>query len=108
MNITICKARCDDAGVLTDLIMRSKSSNGYDEAFMAACYDELAVTPERMARGEYWVADAGVLCGCASLSFDDCGTSGEVNAFLLTRTGRVKALAGCYGKSCLNGQRRKA
>ncbi len=83
MNITIRKARPDDAGELTDLIMRSKSSNGYDEAFMAACYDELAVTPERIAKGEYWVADAWALCGCASLRVDDCGGSGEVNAFFV-------------------------
>jgi len=83
MNITIRKARADDTGELTDLIMRSKSSNGYDEAFMAACYDELAVTPERLVEGEYWLAEADALCGCACLLVDGNGTSGEVHAFFI-------------------------
>jgi len=83
MNITIRKARPDDAGKLTDLIMRSKSSNGYDEAFMAACREELAVTGARLAEEEYWVAETDVLCGCACLLVDENDTSGEVSAFFV-------------------------
>lgn len=83
MDIKIRKARHNEAGELTDLIMRSKRSNGYDEAFMAACFDVLAVTPERLAQSEYWVAEASGLCGCVSLLIDDNGTSGEVNAFFI-------------------------
>jgi GNAT superfamily N-acetyltransferase len=41
-------ARPDEAGLLTDLALRSKAHWGYDEAFMAACGDELTVTPQEM------------------------------------------------------------
>ena len=52
------KAVTGDAGVLSDLSFRSKASNGYDEDFMEACRDELAVTPEAIADGYVWVAEA--------------------------------------------------
>jgi len=48
MTVTIRRARSDEAGVLTDLSMRAKRSNGYDEAFMEACRAELTVTAARM------------------------------------------------------------
>ena len=83
MNITIRRAQPAETNALTVLIMRSKRSNGYDEAFMDACHDVLAVTPERLAKGEYWVAEAGTLCGCASLWPDSDGISAEVNAFFI-------------------------
>lgn len=62
--------------------MRSKQSNGYDAAFMAACREELTVTAERMAEGAYWVAESGgAIRGCVCLGIDEGGTSGEINAF---------------------------
>ena len=63
--------------------MRSKRSNGYDEDFMAACHDVLAVTPERLEVGEYWVAETTELCGCTCLIVDGSGTSGEIEAFFI-------------------------
>ncbi|MEX2518701.1 MAG: GNAT family N-acetyltransferase [Paracoccaceae bacterium] len=79
--IVIRLARPAEAAALTDLSMRSKQSNGYDEAFMAACRDELTVTPEIVAEGEFWVAASGQLLGCARLSGAD--GAGEVNTFFV-------------------------
>lgn len=77
-------ARYDEADALTDLSIRSKQSNGYDDAFIAACHDELTVTRERMDAGRYWVAEAdGVIRGCVALGRDDGATSGEINAFFI-------------------------
>jgi GNAT superfamily N-acetyltransferase len=41
--LRIRPARPDEAEALTALALRSKASNGYDAAFMAACRDELTV-----------------------------------------------------------------
>lgn len=67
MKLEIRRARPDEADALTDLSMRSKRSNGYDDAFMEACREELTVTPKRLAEGEYWVAVADDICGCVCL-----------------------------------------
>lgn len=83
MGIAIRRARPEDADVLTDLSIRSKRSNGYDEAFMAACRAELTVTRKSLREGEYWVAQSGVVCGCACLSADADGRSGEIHAFFI-------------------------
>ena len=83
MKIEIRQARPDEAEVLTDLSIRSKRSNGYDDAFMEACREELTVTPSRMAEGEYWVAETDVICGCFCLVENVEGDSGEVHAFFI-------------------------
>lgn len=82
-SITIRRARADEAEALTELTLRSKQSNGYDDAFMAACREELTVTDERLAEGEYWVAECEGLCGCACLLADPDARSGEVHAFFI-------------------------
>lgn len=82
--ITLRRARPDEAAILTDLSMRSKQSNGYDDTFMSACAQELTVTPQRLAEGEYWVADNdGTICGCACLTADQDNKVGEVHAFFI-------------------------
>jgi len=64
-------ARPDDAGPLTALVFASKASVGYDDAFMQACRAELAVTPERLRVGRWWVAqDASGRLGCCQLLAD--------------------------------------
>lgn len=83
MKVAIRKARADEAEALTDLSMRSKQSNGYDDAFMAACRAELTVTPSSMAEDEYWVAETDGLCGCVCLIDNRDGVSGEVHAFFV-------------------------
>jgi len=81
MPLTIRPARVEDADLLTDLVLRSKQSNGYDDAFMAACVAELAVTPQVLEEEQYWVAEDDGLAGCAALLTDPSGKSGEVTAF---------------------------
>jgi ribosomal protein S18 acetylase RimI-like enzyme len=82
MQVTIRRADPDEANALTNLTMRSKQSNGYDDAFMAACRKELTVTAELISLHEYWVADAGQLCGYACLSEGNHKT-GEIHAFFI-------------------------
>lgn len=49
--------------------MRSKAHWGYDEAFMAACRDELSYTPEQLGAGGFWVGEAdGRVCGFYALT----------------------------------------
>lgn len=84
MKFNIRRATSDELGILTDLSLRSKRSNGYDDAFMEACQEELTVTNERMNEGEYWVAYAGAIYGCVCLTPDIADeTSGEINAFFI-------------------------
>lgn len=58
-DITIRRARADEAGALTELALRAKASWGYDAAFMEACREELTLTPAKMAVWQVWVAEAG-------------------------------------------------
>ena len=81
--IRIRRALETEGAALSDLSMRSKQSNGYDDAFMDACRDELAVTPERLRADEYWVADADGICGCASLSINHDKKIGVVHSFFV-------------------------
>lgn len=83
--IAIRRARSDEAERLTDLCMRSKRSNGYDDAFMALCVEELRVTEDRLRNDIFLVAEAegGEICGCASLHVEEDGTTGEVNTFFV-------------------------
>lgn len=83
MRIEIRRARFDEVELLTDLSLKSKQSNGYDDAFMAACREELTVTRDRMLEGEYWVAEADGLRGCACLAVDENGRCAEVHAFFV-------------------------
>jgi GNAT superfamily N-acetyltransferase len=70
--ITVRQGRPDDAAALTELALRAKASWGYDEAFMAACRDELTLTPQKMAAWRVWVAEAGgELAGMVALSLGD-------------------------------------
>ena len=82
MQIAIRRAHPNEAASLTSLAMRSKQSNGYDDTFMVACREELTVATKLLSENEYWVADAGKLCGCACLSETDHNT-GELHAFFV-------------------------
>ncbi|MFJ9179715.1 GNAT family N-acetyltransferase [Streptomyces sp. NPDC102360] len=50
-------ARPDEAAHLTALMLRSKAHWGYDEAFMAACVDELTLHPSEVTRRRTTVAE---------------------------------------------------
>ena len=82
-DIVIRPARPDEGEVLTELSMRSKQSNGYDDVFMAACRAELTVTAAKLRAGAYWVAETDRICGCAALVVDADGRGGEVHAFFV-------------------------
>ena len=79
--ITIRHARPDEAGALTELAMRAKASWGYDAAFMAACREELTLTPAKMAAWTVWVAEAdNEIAGMVALSL---GEVSEVEDFFV-------------------------
>lgn len=83
-NIFLRPAEIDDIDAMTDVSIRSKQSNGYDDAFMDACRDELTITAARLCQGEYWVAvDGTEIIGCASLSPDEGHRSGMVHSFFI-------------------------
>jgi len=71
---TIRPARPDEAEVLTALAIRSKAHWGYDDTFMAACVDELTMTPGRVRTANLLVAEVeGALKGMAGLERDGDG-----------------------------------
>lgn len=83
-DLVVRPARPGDAADLTTLAMLSKQSNGYDDAFMIACSDELRVTPSLLEAHEYWVADnCGTPCGFACLKADIKKGSGEITALFI-------------------------
>lgn len=79
--LAIRLARPSDALALTDLVLRSKRSNGYDDAFMAACTEELSVTISDIEVGLYWIAARDIPLGCVCL--DPKGESGQISAFFV-------------------------
>ncbi|MEQ9640183.1 MAG: GNAT family N-acetyltransferase [Alphaproteobacteria bacterium] len=91
-DVKLRQARPGDEAALTALSLRSKQSNGYDDAFMAACREELTVTPDHLARGEHWVAEAGELCGYGWLLANQQARTGEVCALFVEPTWKRKGI----------------
>jgi GNAT superfamily N-acetyltransferase len=56
MTLLLRAALPGEAGILTDLCLRSKAVWGYDAAFMAACRAELTITTQDFARSQIQVA----------------------------------------------------
>lgn len=83
MKIGIRRAKVSEASLLTDLAFRSKQSNGYDDAFMEACREEITLTEERLKFFECWVAETDSLCGMVCLSVDGSGRTGEIENFFV-------------------------
>jgi N-acetylglutamate synthase-like GNAT family acetyltransferase len=110
MNYRLRQARPDEAQLLTDLAMRSKQSNGYDDEFMEQCRDELAVTEKSLLAAEYWVAEAGAkssavngtVCGCVGLSVDEAGTSAEVYSFFIDPDWKRKGIGRLLWQDLVN------
>jgi ribosomal protein S18 acetylase RimI-like enzyme len=83
-HILVRPAEINDVDAMTDVSIRSKQSNGYDDAFMDACRNELMITAAHLCQGEYWVAiDGEKIVGCASLCPDKDLRSGEVHSFFI-------------------------
>ncbi|MFC0628796.1 GNAT family N-acetyltransferase [Kribbella deserti] len=80
--MVIRAARPDEAGVLSDLAVRSKGHWGYDEEFLAACRDELAIRPEQCDGVHLMVAASPELQGFYLLEPAEGGT-GELSALFV-------------------------
>ncbi|GIH74728.1 GNAT family N-acetyltransferase [Planobispora longispora] len=64
-------ARADEAELLSELAIRSKAHWGYDEAFMAACRDELVIRASEIGGRRATVAEHdGRVLGFATLEGD--------------------------------------
>lgn len=74
MKLVIRAPVANEADALTDLCLRAKASWGNDAAFMAASRAALTVTPKRLARDKFWVAERnGRLAGVAAVAMLDAG-----------------------------------
>ena len=76
-------ARPAEAATITSLAFRSKASNGYDAAFMAACRAELTFDARSFARGETWLCQdaAGRILGFFDLRREE--RTAEVSALFV-------------------------
>jgi GNAT superfamily N-acetyltransferase len=78
--LTLRAARPDELAALSELALRSKAHWGYDDAFMAACRDELTLHPDDLASGIVVVAEAdGELVGLSRLTGPDGEGIGEAD-----------------------------
>lgn len=86
MSFVVREARPEDAEGLSALILQAKKSNGYSDAFVAQCVEELRMTEARIASETVLAAesDAGALIGCVALAFDTDAKSAEVNSFFVS------------------------
>jgi GNAT superfamily N-acetyltransferase len=57
--VTLRRARPDEASILSDLALAAKGFWGYDHAFMEACRAELTFSPDDVARRHFVLADLG-------------------------------------------------
>lgn len=86
MTLVLRAASRDDCDALSDVVFRSKQSNGYDTAFMEACRQELTISPDRLKTLTLWMAeDDGKHLGCAGLRRLDDGTA-EIELFFVDPT----------------------
>lgn len=83
VKIKIRRAKSHEAHVLTNIALRAKQSNGYDDSFMAACKDELTVTAADMKECEYWVAELDIVCGFICLVEGPDPRVGEIHALFI-------------------------
>lgn len=83
LNIKLRLARPDEANILSDIAFSAKRSNGYNESFMDACRDELAITASDITKGEYWVAETDVIQGFVCLMEGSEQGVGEIHSFFI-------------------------
>ena len=58
-DVTIRRARPDEAAALTELMLRAKGHWGYDQAFLAACRPLLTISAATIARDAVYCAVVG-------------------------------------------------
>ncbi len=89
-------ARRGEAGVLTELALRSKAMWGYDADFMRACLPALTVSERRIAAGGVSVAESdGRIAGFVAISRD--GSDAEVDMLFV----EPEAVQGGVGKALM-------
>lgn len=72
MATTLRPARLEELSTLSALCLRSKAYWGYDDAFMAACVEELTLTPANLATDQVIVLeDEYGPAGIAQVALDD-------------------------------------
>lgn len=72
MATTLRPARSEELSTLSALCLRSKAYWGYDDAFMAACVEELTLTPADLATDQIIVLDdERGPAGVAQVTLDD-------------------------------------
>lgn len=85
LDVSVRRAKADDAEALTDLAIRSKASWGYDDSFMEACRVELTITPEAICACEVWVAEVeGLISGMIVLRLGRTGDASELDDFFVS------------------------
>jgi GNAT superfamily N-acetyltransferase len=82
--LLIRPARPDEAAALSDLARRSKAHWGYDAAFLAACRDDLTLTPGQIARDAVYVVAAGDGPPQGFYQLTGAGTEPMLNALFVT------------------------
>ena len=98
----IRRAQGKDAQVLSAMILSSKRSNGYDDAFMAACADELSVTPQDIAQTRFWVAEANSLLGCVGLDVDADQQEGHITSFFIAPSAKRQGIGRALWQTVLH------
>lgn len=105
MSVTVRRARPEEAVELTKLILLSKQSNGYDDAFMAACVDELSVSAEDIRSDMIWVAVGQTLLGCVTLKPDTASKRGEISSFFVHPESKRQGVGKCLWQTVLHAAR---
>jgi GNAT superfamily N-acetyltransferase len=86
VDLAIRRARPADAGVLSALALRSKGHWGYDAGFLAACRDDLTLSPDDIAASTVYVFDgASAPAGFYRLVVQDDAVA-ELDAFFVEPT----------------------
>jgi GNAT superfamily N-acetyltransferase len=78
VEIVFRRARPDEAGVLSDLALRSKAHWGYEQDFLDRVRDELTFTPGQVANRHVVVAEAGPAGVVGFYSIDGSPPDGEL------------------------------
>ena len=82
--ITVRRARLEEAGPLTELVLRSKASWGYSAEFMARCREELRITPAKLTALAVWVAVVNeLLAGMIALRINPAARTAEIEDFFV-------------------------
>ena len=82
-SVAIRRARPEEAEELTALGMRSKASNGYDDAFMAMCREEMTLSVSKIETAAVWVAQSDRIDGFFSLLPPDSERFAELRMFFV-------------------------